>query len=115
MASTERIVYTHGDTAPALELGLMRANRPVALDPADTVEARVIRDVAGPTLTKAADVVELGDALTPAVVRVTWALGDLVNGTPDELDYLVELVITTAAGVETTPSPTRITVRPAYA
>lgn len=114
MPSPEPIVYTHGDTAPALELGLHRANRPVALAEADTVEARVIRPGLA-TLTKAAAIVERGDADTPARVRVTWAAGELVNLGADEVDYLVELRPTTAAGTETTPAPARITVRPAYA
>lgn len=114
MPTPEPIVYTHGDTAPPLELGLHRARRPVILDEADTVEARIVRPGLA-TITKAAVIVELGDADTAARVRVTWAPGELVNLGVEPVEYLVELRPTTAAGTETTPAPARITVRPAYA
>lgn len=114
MPTPEPIVYTHGDTAPPLELGLTRARRPVVLDEDATVEARVIRPGMA-TLTKVATVVSRGSVQYPARVRVTWAPGELVNLGTDAVEYLVELRPTTVDGTETTPAPARIMVRPAYA
>lgn len=104
--------YTHGDTAPPLDVELRRERRPVILDESATAEATILRPGMA-SIVRPATVEELGDALTPARVRIAWQADDLVNTGVEPIDYRVRVVVTTpGVGIESTPAPPRFTVRP---
>lgn len=112
MPVPERIVYTHGDTLPALDVTLTRGGRAELLV-GRTVRVTILRpDPLANLGPRAATVLDDGTAANRGRARVSWLAGDLVNASSDEpLDYGLEFEVLTGLDKETAPDPVRFEVR----